>query len=50
MSCSENRTRNAAGGLLIGVGAAFTLTGAYVTIVRSRGGDPVTGVAVAWRW
>jgi hypothetical protein len=50
MSCSENRTRNAAGGLLIGVGAAFTLTGAYVTIVRSRGGDPVTGVAVAWHW
>jgi hypothetical protein len=40
----------ATGGLLIGVGAAFTLTGAYVTIVRSRGGDPVTGVAVAWRW
>jgi hypothetical protein len=50
MTCSENRTRNAAGGVLIGAGAALTLTGAYITIVRSRGGDPVTGVAVAWRW
>jgi hypothetical protein len=48
--CSENRARNVAGGLLIGAGAALTLTGAYITIVRSRGGDPVTGVAVAWRW
>ena len=48
--CSENRARNAAGGILLGAGAALTFTGAYVTIVRSRGGDPVTGVAVAWRW
>ncbi len=48
--CSENRSRNAGGGVLIGAGAALTLTGAYVTIVRSRGGEPVTGVAVAWRW
>lgn len=48
--CSENRARNAAGGVLIGAGVALTVTGAYVTIVRSRGADPVTGVAVAWRW
>ncbi len=48
--CSENRSRNVGGGVLIGAGAALTLTGAYVTIVRSRGGDPVTGVAVGWRW
>ena len=50
MACDENRTRNAAGGALIGVGAALTVGGAYVTIVRSRGGEPVTGVAVAMRW
>jgi hypothetical protein len=49
-SCDENRTRTAAGGILIGAGAALTLTGAYVTIIRSRGGDPVTGVALAMRW
>ena len=48
--CDENRTRSAAGGVLIGAGAALTLTGAYVTIIRSRGGDPVTGVALAMRW
>jgi hypothetical protein len=48
--CSENRARNAVGGVLIGAGVALTVTGAYVTIVRSRGADPVTGVAVAWRW
>jgi len=50
IACDENRTRNLAGGVLIGAGAALTLTGAYVTIVRSRGTDPVTGVAVALRW
>src|SRR6185503_15833870 len=50
MGCDENRTRNAAGGALIGAGAALTVAGAYVTIVRSRGGEPVTGVAVAMRW
>ncbi len=49
-SCSEGRARNAMGGVLIGAGAALTLTGAYVTIVRARGGDPVTGAAVGWRW
>jgi hypothetical protein len=49
-SCSENRTRNAVGGVLVGAGAALTLTGGYVTLVRSRGGDPVTGVGVGWKW
>jgi len=49
-SCSEGRSRNAMGGVLIGAGAALTLTGAYVTIVRARGGDPITGAAVGWRW
>jgi hypothetical protein len=49
-ACDENRTRTAAGGILIGAGAALTLTGAYVTIIRSRGGDPVTGLALAMRW
>ena len=49
-ACDENRTRNAAGGVLIGAGAALTVGGAYVTIVRSRGGEPVTGLAVAMRW
>ncbi len=48
--CDENRTRNVTGGVLIGAGAALTLAGAYVTIIRSRGGDPVTGVALAMRW
>jgi hypothetical protein len=48
--CDENRTRSAVGGVLIGVGAALTVGGTYVTIVRSRGGDPVTGVNVAFRW
>lgn len=49
-ACSENRTRNVGGGVLLGAGAALTLTGAYVTIVRAHGGDPVTGVAVGMRW
>jgi hypothetical protein len=49
-ACDENRSRNVAGGVLIGAGAALAVGGAYVTIVRSRGGDPVTGVAVALRW
>jgi hypothetical protein len=49
-SCSENRSRNIGGGVLLGAGAALTLTGAYVTIIRARGGDPVTGAAVGWRW
>jgi len=49
-ACSENRSRNIGGGVLLGTGAALTVTGAYVTIVRARGGDPVTGAAVGWRW
>jgi hypothetical protein len=49
-ACDENRTRNAAGGILIGVGAAVMIGGTYVTIVRSRGGDPVTGIVVAFRF
>lgn len=49
-ACSENRSRNISGGVLIGAGAALTLTGAYVTIVRAHGGDPINGVAVGVRW
>jgi hypothetical protein len=49
-SCSENRSRNVLGGVLIGAGAAVALAGTYVTIVRTRGGDPVTGVAIAGRF
>jgi hypothetical protein len=49
-ACDENRTRNAGGGVLIGAGAALALTGTYITIVRSHGGDPVVGVAIAMRW
>jgi hypothetical protein len=48
--CDENRTRSAAGGVLIGAGAALTIGGAYIAIVRSHGGDPVTGVNLAFRW
>lgn len=48
--CSENRSRNVLGGALIGAGAALTVAGTYVTVARTRGGDPVTGVTVAWRW
>jgi hypothetical protein len=49
-SCDENRTRNAAGGVLIGAGAALTIGGTYVTIARSHGSEPVTGVTLAFRW
>jgi hypothetical protein len=49
-ACSENRSRNIGGGVLVGAGALLTLTGAYVTIVRARGSDPVTGVGLGWRW
>jgi hypothetical protein len=49
--CEENRTRSAVGGALIGAGAAVAVMGTYVTVVRIRGShDPVTGVAVAFRW
>jgi len=50
MGCSENRGRNVLGGALLGAGAAIAVAGTYVTIVRSRGGDPVTGVTVALRF
>ena len=49
-ACDENRTRSATAGVLIGAGAALTIGGTYVTIVRSHGGDPVTGVTLAFRW
>jgi hypothetical protein len=49
-ACSENRTRSAVGGGLIGAGAVAAVAGTYVTIIRSRGADPVTGVAVAFRF
>jgi len=49
-SCDENRTRNATAGVLIGAGAALTIAGTYVTIVRSHGSEPVTGVTLAFRW
>jgi hypothetical protein len=48
--CDENRARNVGGGVLIGAGAALTAMGSYVTVMRSRGGEPVTGVSVALRW
>jgi hypothetical protein len=49
-ACSENRTRNALGGGLVGAGAVAAVAGTYVTLVRTRGGDPVAGVALAFRW
>lgn len=49
-ACDENRTRSATGGVLIGAGAALAIGGTYVTIARSRGAEPVTGVALAFRW
>jgi hypothetical protein len=48
--CSENRTRSALGGGLVGAGAVAAVSGTYVTVVRSRGGDPITGVAVAFQF
>jgi hypothetical protein len=48
--CSENRSRSALGGALVGAGAVTAVAGGYVTLVRSRGGDPVTGVAVAFQF
>jgi hypothetical protein len=49
-SCSEGRLRNTMGGVLIGAGAALTVTGAYVSIARTRGTDPITGASIGWRW
>lgn len=50
--CSENRFRASVGGALIGAGAVITVTGAYVTIMRSHSGGHAPGVAMAlaWRW
>src|SRR4051812_1222460 len=39
-ACDENRTRNVAGGALIGAGAVLAVGGVYVAVVRGRGGDP----------
>ena len=49
-SCAENRSRSALGGGLVGAGAVTAVMGTYVTIVRTRGGDPISGVAVAFQW
>ena len=49
--CSENRTRSAIGGGLIGAGTVMTVLGAYVTIERSRAPGvpaPATSVNLAF--
>jgi hypothetical protein len=51
--CSENRTRAAIGGGLIGAGAVMTFVGAYITIERSRAPGapaPATSVSLAFRF
>ena len=51
--CSENRTRSAFGGALIGAGAVVTFMGAYVTVERSRASmapSATTSVNVALRF
>jgi hypothetical protein len=50
--CSENRTRYAIGGGLIGAGAVTTFVGAYLTVERSRGlgAAPTTGVSLALKF
>ncbi len=50
--CSENRTRSAFGGVLIGAGAVVTFMGAYVTVERSRApsGPTNTSVNIALRF
>jgi len=51
--CSENRTRSAFGGVLIGAGAVVTFMGAYVTVERSRASmapAATTSVSVALRF
>jgi hypothetical protein len=51
--CSENRTRSAFGGALIGAGAVVTFMGAYVTVERSRTSmapAATTSVSVALRF
>jgi len=51
--CSENRTRAAIGGGLVGAGAVMTFVGAYVTIERSRAPGapaPATSLSLALRF
>ena len=51
--CSENRTRSAFGGALIGAGAVVTVMGTYITVERSRApssAGPTTSVSVALRF
>ncbi|HEX4406317.1 MAG TPA: hypothetical protein VH560_15875 [Polyangia bacterium] len=48
--CSENRSRSALGGALIGAGAAAAVGGGYVTFARLRNGDPVMGVQIAFQF
>jgi len=51
--CSENRTRSAVGGGLIGAGAVMTVMGAYITIERSRSPGvpaPTTSLNLALRF
>jgi hypothetical protein len=51
--CSENRTRSAFGGALIGAGAVVTFMGAYITVERSRASmvpAATTSVSVALRF
>lgn len=51
--CSENRTRAALGGGLIGAGAVVTFVGAYITVERSRAPGapaPATSVSLAMRF
>jgi hypothetical protein len=45
--CSENRTRSAVGGSLIGAGAVMTFVGGYVSIERSKpAGAPATATTL----
>jgi hypothetical protein len=51
--CSENRSRAAIGGGLVGAGAVMTFVGAYVTVERSRAPGapaPATSVSLAFRF
>ena len=48
--CSENRSRSALGGALIGAGAVAAVAGGYVTFARLRNGDPVLGVSMAFQF
>jgi hypothetical protein len=51
--CSENRTRSAIGGGMIGAGAVTAFVGAYIVLERSRGPGapaPATSINVALRF